>query len=96
MINMGEPSEKSFEDRVIKWVVRFIKFNLVGFIVFLIGTAIFALAFSTFGEWAWLIASATGGILQFSLISLLNRTKRGQIFDGCEQRKREENENKSK
>ena len=96
MINMGKTSEKSFEERAKKWIIRFIKFNLIGFIVFLIGTAIFAFAFSAFGEWTWLVASGTGGILQFSLISYLNRTKRGQIFDSCEQRNQQETKNKSK
>jgi hypothetical protein len=91
---MGKPSEKSFGERAKKWIIRFIKFNIVGFIVFLIGTAIFAFAFSTFGEWTWLVASGTGGILQFSLISYLNRTKKGQMFDSCEQRNQQENENK--
>jgi hypothetical protein len=91
---MGKPIEKSFEEKAKNWIIRFIKFNIVGFIVFLIGTAIFAFAFSTFGEWTWLVASGTGGILQFSLISYLNRTKKGQMFDSCEQRNQQENENK--
>jgi hypothetical protein len=86
MINMGKPSKKSFEERAKKWLVAFIKFNIVGFIVFLVGTAIFAFAFNTFGAWTWLIASGTGGILQFSLISYLNTTKRGKIFDSHEHR----------
>jgi len=72
--------------------LAFIKFNIVGFIVFLIGTAIFALAFSTFGAWTWLIASASGGIMQFSLISYLNTTKHGKIFNACEQKNLQENE----
>ena len=49
VINMGKPSKKSFEGRAKKWLLAFIKFNVVGFIVFLVGTAIFALIFSTFG-----------------------------------------------
>ena len=76
----------SFRVRAKKWVIRFIKFNAIGFIVFLVGTAIFAVAFSTFGAWTWLIASGTGAILQFSLISYLNKTKRGKIFDSCEEK----------
>ena len=83
---MDKPSKKSFKRRAKNWLLAFIKFNIIGFIVFLVGTAIFALAFSTFGAWTWLVASATGGILQFSLISALNRTKRGKIFDSGEQR----------
>ena len=85
MINKGA-SAKSFGERAKKWIIRFIKFNIIGFIVFLVGTAIFAFAFTTFGAWTWLVASAVGGILQFSLISILNRTKKGKIFDSCEQR----------
>jgi preprotein translocase subunit Sss1 len=49
VINIGKPAEKSFGETAKKWLLRFIKFNIVGFIVFLIGTAIFALTFSTFG-----------------------------------------------
>jgi hypothetical protein len=83
-------SEKSFGERAKKWIIRFIKFNIVGFTVFLVGTAIFTLAFPTFGAWTWLIASGTGGLLQFSLISYLNTTKKEKIFDVCEQRNKEE------
>jgi len=93
---MGKPAKKSFGETALKWLLRFIKFNIVGFIVFLIGTAIFALTFSTFGAWAWLVASGSGGILQFILISYLNRTNRGKIFDSCEQRNQQENEDKNK
>ena len=95
-MNMGKSSEKSFGERAKKWILAFIKFNIVGFIVFLVGTAIFAVLFSTFGAWTWLIASGTGGILQFSLISYLNTTKKGKIFDSCEQRNLQENEDKNK
>jgi uncharacterized membrane protein len=95
MIAMVKPSEKSFGERAKKWLFAFIKFNIIGFIVFLVGTAIFGLAFSIFGAWTWFVASASGGILQFSLISYLNTTKRGKIFDSCEQRHRQENEDKN-
>ena len=89
MIKMSKLSEKSFGKRAKKWIIQFIKFNVVGFIVFLIGTAIFILAFPTFGAWTWLISSGTGGLLQFTLISYLNTTKRGKIFDACEQRSKD-------
>ena len=91
---MGKPSEESFGKRAEKWIVRFVKFNIIGFSVFLVGTGIFALAFSTFGAWTWMIASGSGGILQFALISILNTTNKGQIFESCEERKRQKNENK--
>jgi hypothetical protein len=76
----------SFGKKAKKWFLAFIKFNIIGFTVFLVGTAIFAMAFSTFGALTWLVASGVGGILQFSLIRALNKTKRGKIFDSCEQR----------
>jgi hypothetical protein len=84
--NMDKPTNKSFRHRAKKLLLRFIKFNMIGFTVFLIGTAIFAMAFSTFGAWTWLVANGVGGILQFSLISYLNRTKRGKIFDSCQEK----------
>jgi hypothetical protein len=90
---MGSSSKENLSERGKKWLFAFIKFNIIGFIVFLVGTAIFSLAFSTFGAWTWLIASATGGILQFSLISYLNTTKRGKIFNSCEQGKKDSAQN---
>jgi hypothetical protein len=94
MVNSVNSAKKGFGEKARQWLLAFIKFNIVGFIVFLVGTAIFAVSFSTFGAWTWLIASASGGILQFSIISYLNTTKRGKIFDACEQKNLQENENK--
>ena len=65
------------------WVIRFIKFNLIGIVVFLIGTAIFTTFFSYLGAWAWMIANGTGSILQFSLISYFNSKKSSVIFEQC-------------
>jgi hypothetical protein len=89
MIKMGRPSEKSSGERAKKWVFAFVKFNIVGFAVFLVATGVYAAAFNTFGAMTWLIASATGGILQFSLINYLNTTKRGKIFNSCEQQNKD-------
>ena len=68
-------------EKVKLWILRFIKFNMIGFVVFLIGTLIYAGLFSTFGAWSWVIASATGGVLQFCLISYLNTKKKGKMFN---------------
>jgi putative flippase GtrA len=87
-----ENRHKNFKELTVKWILRFIKFNIVGFAGFLLGTAIFVLAFSSFGEWTWLIASAAGGILQFVLISILNKTKKGKIFDSFDHTKQQSNE----
>ncbi len=65
------------------WIVRFIKFNIIGVIVFLIGTVIFAVAFPYFGAWTWLVANGAGSVLQFSLISYFNKKKQGQMFNEC-------------
>jgi uncharacterized membrane protein len=98
VINMSKPVKETFEEKSLKWILRFIKFNIIGFVVFLIGTAIFALTFHVLGFWAWFVASASGGILQFILITYLNRTKVGKIFDSCEQiiKENEDKKNKNK
>jgi hypothetical protein len=63
------------------WILRFIKFNIIGFGVFLMGTLIYAGLFSTFGAWSWVVASSAGGVLQFCLISYLNTKKKGKMFN---------------
>ena len=83
---MVEQAKNSFREVALKWILRFIKFHIVGFAVFLVGTGIFLFAFSSFGEWTWVVASGSGGVLQFFLISYLNTTKRGKIFESSEQR----------
>ena len=93
---MGKPVKESFGETSLKWILRFIKFNVVGFVVFLIGTGIFLLTFHTLGVWAWFVASGSGGILQFILISYLNRTKIGRIFDSCEEIVQEDEDKKNK
>ena len=82
---MREPSSKKPWDKSVKsLIVRFIKFNIIGTVVFLIATAIYALAFPAFGIWTWFVANAGGSVLQFSLINYFNKKKRGAIFDKSE------------
>ena len=76
-------TKQTGQERAITWIVRFIKFNLVGAVVFLMGTAIFVLFFSQFGVWTWLIANGAASILHFVLISYFNRKKRGLMFEQC-------------
>ena len=66
-----------------KIVVRYVKYNLVGTFVFLIGLGIYAFVFPYLGEWAYLIPAVSGSLLEFSLISLLNKTRVGKMFDSC-------------
>jgi hypothetical protein len=78
---MDKLTNKSLREASSKWLLRLIKFNIVGFADFLVGTGIFVFAFSSFGEWTWVVASGSGGVLQFFLISYLNTTKKGKIFE---------------
>ena len=70
----------ALHNRVGNLILRFIKYNLVGTITFLVGTVIFWFAFSTFGAWTWLIANCFGGVLEFSLIDYVNKTRNGKMF----------------
>ena len=70
----------ALHNRVGNLILRFVKYNLVGTITFLVGTVIFWLAFNTFGAWTWLIANCFGGVLEFSLIDYVNKTRKGNMF----------------
>ena len=83
---MNKISGRTFGQKFTSWLTRFIKFNLVGTLVFLVGTAIYTVSFSKFGFWTWMVANSVGGVLQFSLIALLNRTEKGKMFDSCQEK----------
>lgn len=74
-----------------KWGLRYIKYNVIGLSVFLLNIIIYILIFNSFGEWSYIVVSVIGGIIEFTLISYFNKTKRGMIFDSCTP-----NEDKSK
>ena len=57
------------------------KYNIAAFFGFLIGSVIYVIVFPTFEEWTWAVASIAGGLLEFPLLSLINKTKTGNIFD---------------
>ena len=78
---MSTNSYSNLVEKVKSWILRFIKFNIIGFAVFLMGTLIYAGLFSTFGAWSWVVASGAGGVLQFCLISYLNTKKKGKMFN---------------
>jgi hypothetical protein len=71
------------QKRALTWAMRFVKFNLIGTIVFLIGSAISTSVFPYFGVWAWFVANSTGSVLQFLLITYFNKKKKGVIFEQC-------------
>jgi hypothetical protein len=66
-----------------KWFWRYVKYNAVGLTVFLLNIAIYALIFPYIGEWSYIIVSVNGGIIEFTLIAYVNKTKKGIIFESC-------------
>jgi hypothetical protein len=80
--DMTEPRMNQTEQKKSEiWIIRFIKFNIIGFSVFLIASIIFAMLFPYFGMWTWLIANGFSSALQFLLISYFNKKKKGLIFE---------------
>ena len=75
----------SRQEKIKVWIFRFVKFNIIGLVVFLVGTAIYSVFFNVLGFWTWLVANAFGSVLQFSLVSYFNRKKKGNMFSSCEQ-----------
>ena len=80
---------KDLKKAIKRLIIRYVKYNVIGVTVFLMGTMIYVIAFPTFGAWTWLLANGFGGVVDFSLITLFNRTKRGHMFDSCELHKSE-------
>ncbi|HUK84363.1 MAG TPA: hypothetical protein VLU95_00730 [Candidatus Acidoferrum sp.] len=81
---MSEASDKKdWRERAKSWILRFVKFNIIGIAVFLVGTVIYGAAFPVLGEWTWVVASAFGGFLQFVLLNYFNKKKKGVIFQQC-------------
>jgi hypothetical protein len=67
-----------------KWVLRYIKYSIIGTAVFLLNIALYYLVlFPVFGRNACIIFSIIGGIIEFTLISYFNRTRRGIMFESC-------------
>ena len=82
-MNVGVLLDIAKRKNVKSLILRFVKFNLVGFIVFLVGTVIYTSLFSTFGFWTWLIANGAGSVMQFGLITYFNTKKSGNMFNSC-------------
>ena len=73
----------SFRALIKKWVWRYIKYNIVGLTVFIFNIGIYVTIFPFLGEWSYILVSVDGGIIEFLIISYINRTKKGVIFDAC-------------
>ncbi len=66
-----------------KWAWRYIKYNIIGLTVFAINIVIYVIIFPFLGEWSYILVSVAGGIMEFALITYVNKTKKGVIFDSC-------------
>lgn len=65
-----------------KWSMRFLKFSILGLPVFVVSTIIYFELFDLIGStWSYLISALSGGISHFVLVGILNRTKKGEMFD---------------
>ena len=66
---------------VLNWVWRFVKFNLIGLVPFLLATVLYVLLFNKFGFWTWFIANIVGAAIHFTLVEFFNKTRGGFMFD---------------
>jgi hypothetical protein len=65
-----------------KWILRYVRFNLIGTSVFCVATFVYWWTFPQFQAWTWIVANSFGGILQFSLTTYFNQKKKGEMFEG--------------
>ncbi len=72
-----------FIDTLEKWLWRYLKYNIIGLSVFSLNIALYIILFNFLGEWAYIVVSVNGGIIEFALIAYFNKTKKGIIFDAC-------------
>ena len=67
-----------------KWGWRYVKYNIIGVLVFLLNIAFYYIVFfPVMGESAYIIVSIIGGIVEFLLITYVNKTRQGVIFESC-------------
>jgi hypothetical protein len=71
------------KEKMVNVGLRFAKFNLIGVTVFAITTVFYFLTFPVFGVFAWLLWNGVGGILQFILITYVNKKRNGLMFEQC-------------
>jgi hypothetical protein len=69
-------------NNIAKWSFRYIKFSIIGIFVWLVSTPLFFTLFSYLGQYAWFVTLFTG-IIEFALISAVNKHSQGVIFESC-------------
>ena len=73
---------KNLKASLLKWFLRYVKYNVIGVSVFLLNIVLYyTILFPVFGEQAYIIVSLIGGVVEFVLISYFNRTKVGIMFE---------------
>lgn len=83
------PLNKTLSSTTIKkWSIRFIKYNLIGMVVFGASTIVYVILFPMFYEWTLIFSSIAGGIIDFTLVAYLNRTGKWHMFDSDKNRTR--------
>lgn len=65
-----------------KYLVRYIKFSLIGTLTWVIATMLYFSLFKYFGELTWLVTLFTG-VIEFALITVFNKKKTTNMFDSC-------------
>ena len=78
---------KNFKALLKKWLLRYIKYNIIGLSVFLLNIIIYMLIFPFLGEISYIVVSVNGGIIEFALLAYFNSTKKGIMFDGINNEK---------
>jgi hypothetical protein len=66
-----------------KWILRYIKYNIIGVSIFLLNIVIYYAIFPFLGATSYIVVSLNGGVIEFALIAYINQTKKGIIFDSC-------------
>ena len=80
MIKIEEIANK----KGVLWIIRWIKYNIVGSTVFVLNLGLYYLVlFPIFKENGVIPFAITGSLMEYSLIAYLNKTKRGKIFESC-------------
>lgn len=69
-----------------KLAFRFIKFEMIGTIVWLISTTLFFTLFSFLGQYAWFVTLGTG-FIEFALLSIVNKHSKGIMFESHREKK---------
>ncbi|MGA3061176.1 MAG: hypothetical protein ABSD92_12535 [Candidatus Bathyarchaeia archaeon] len=73
--------ESEFRATLKKWLWRYIKYNTIGLTVFALNLVLYVVLFNFLSEWAYIIVSLNGGIIEFTLIAYFNQHKKAVIFD---------------